>query len=198
MRLVWRSFGAIRRARIAILTIAAAYGLSVLVGIGMVTSGNAFALERRDEIVGGAQSSAILEAYDSGDRLRAALLDFASNLVLGGATSTVAGVGLAVSYPIVAYRGWVGGIVSVDGSHRSRLADPGAAFYYIVALILQLIPYSLAGGMGVYLGVGAWRELRHPTRAWLGLPIDRLRDVALAYVAIVPLFLIASLWEFLV
>ncbi|HEU5286851.1 MAG TPA: hypothetical protein VFV20_00465, partial [Candidatus Limnocylindria bacterium] len=60
----------------------------------------------------------------------------------------------------------------------------------------QLIPYSIAGGMGIYLGIGAWRELRRPTDAWLGLPKDRLRDVAFAYVIIPPLFLVASLWEF--
>ncbi len=196
MPILTRSFDSIGRARIAILTIATVYALFVLVGIGMVMTGDAFALERRDEIVGGAQSGAILTAYNAGDRLRAATLDFASNLVLGGVSSTVAGVGVLVSYPIVAYRGWVGGIVSVDGSHRSRLADPARALYYVVTLALQLIPYSIAGGMGVYLGVGAWRELRRPTDAWLGLPKRRLRDVAFAYVIITPLFLVASLWEF--
>jgi hypothetical protein len=34
------------------------------------------------------------------------------------------------------------------------------------------------------------------TDTWLGLPTDRLRDVALSYVLVAPLFLIASLWEF--
>ena len=189
---------AIGRGRTAILTIAATYALSLAVGIAMVGMGNTFALERRDAIVGGAQSSEILVADRGGDHLRAALLDFASNLVLGGVTSTVAGVGVVASYPIVAYRGWVGGIVSVDQHHQSRLADPGRAFYYLVTLVLQLIPYSIAGGMGVYLGVGAWRAVRRPRRdTWLGLPTDRLRDVGLAYVVIVPLFLVASLWEFL-
>jgi hypothetical protein len=51
--------------------------------------------------------------------------------------------------------------------------------------------------MGVYLGVGSWRAMRRPVDAWLGLPKDRLRDVALAYVVIAPLFLVASLFEFL-
>jgi hypothetical protein len=67
-----------------------------------------------------------------------------------------------------------------------------------VTLILQPIPYSIAAGMGVYVGVGAWRAVRRPTpNMWLGLPKDRLRDAALAYAVIVPLFLLASLWEFL-
>lgn len=186
-----------RRARIAILTIAATYAVSVTIGIAMVASGNAFALERRDQIVGAAQTGDILVADRGGEHLRAALLDFASNLGLGGVTSTVLGVGIALVYPVAAYRGWVGGIVSVDAHHASRLADPSRATYYLVTLVLQLIPYSIAGGMGVYLGVGSWHSLRRPTDSWLGLPKDRLRDVALAYLAIVPLFLIASLFEFL-
>jgi hypothetical protein len=165
----------------------------------MVGTGNAFALERRDEVVSAAQSSEINLADRGGDRIRAALLDFAANLMLGGVTSTVFGLAVVGSYPIVAYRGWIGGIVSVDAHHESRLADPGRATYYLVTLVLQLIPYSIAGGMGVYVGVDAWRALRRPrSDRWLGFSKDRLRDVALAYVVVIPLFLIASLWEFLV
>jgi len=191
------SLDAIRRGRVAILTIAVTYALSLAAGIAMVSSGNAYALERRDEIVTAAQSSEITVANNAGDDVRAALLDFAANLVLGGGTSTVTGVTVIGSYPIVAYRGWVGGIVSVDSRYQSRLGDAGRATYYLVTLALQLIPYSIAGGMGVYLGVGAWRAVRRPrTDTWLGLPTDRLRDVALSYVLVAPLFLIASLWEF--
>ena len=135
-------------------------------------------------------------ALRSGEHLRAAVLDFASNLGLGGVTSTLLGVGVVLVYPVVAYRGWVGGIVSVDRAHQSRLADPARGLYYIVTLVLQLIPYSIAGGMGVYLGVGSWRALRRPTPTWLGLPKDRVRDTLVAYAAVVPLFFIASLWEF--
>lgn len=189
-------FAALRRGRIAIVSVAATYAASVLLGIAMVGTGNVYALERRDEIVGAAQSTDTLVACRSGDRLRAALLDFGANLGLGGLTSTALGVGVVVLYPVAAYRGWVGGIVSVDRYHESRLADPAAAAYYLATLVLQLIPYSIAGGMGVYLGVGAWRALRQRTRTWLGMPVDRLRDVAIAYVVIVPLFLVASLFEF--
>lgn len=191
------SLRAIGRGRTAILTVAATYALSVALGIAMVSTGNAFALERRDAIVNAAQTSDTLVADRSGDHLRAALLDFAANLGLGGVTSTVLGVGIVLAYPTVAYRGWVGGIVSIDGQHRSRLADPGRALYYVVTLVLQLIPYSIAGGMGVYLGIGSWRAMRRPVDTWLGLPKDRFRDTALAYVVIAPLFLVASLFEFL-
>ena len=190
-------FRAIGRGRAAILTVAATYALSVVIGIAMVAAGNAFALERRDEIVNAARSSDSLVADRAGDHLRAALFDFAANLGLGGATSTVLGVGVVLAYPVIAYRGWVGGIVSVDGEHRSRLADPARALYYLVTLVLQLIPYSIAGGMGIYLGIGSWRALRRPTPTWLGLPRDRLRDTLLSYLVIAPLFLVASLWEFL-
>ena len=190
-------FAALWRARAAILTIGATYVLSVAIGIAMATGGNAFALERRDSIVGAAQSSDILIAERGGDHLRAALLDFGANLGLGAVTSTLIGISVVGAYPEVAYRGWVGGIVSADARHQSRLGDPGRAFYYLVTLVLQLIPYSIAGGMGVYLGVGAWRALRvHRDDLWLGLPKDRLRDVASAYAIVTPLFLVASTWEF--
>lgn len=182
----------------AILSVAIVYALSVVIGIAMVSLGNTYALDRRDEIVADARSTDTLVAYRSGDRLRAALLDFGANLGLGGVTSSVLGISVVGAYPVFAYRGWVGGIVSVDAQHRSRLASPDTALYYLLTLILQLIPYSIAGGVGVRLGVGAWRDMRGSSRpSVLGLRTGRLRDVALAYVVIAPLFLVASLWEFL-
>lgn len=196
--LIRAPLAAIGRSRIAILSIAATYAISILVGIAMVSSGDPFALDRRDQIVGAAQSSGSLVALRAGEPVRAALLDFASNLVLGGVTSTILGVAVVGVYPVVAYRGWVGGIVSVDAGHQSRLGDPSRAGYYLMTLLLQLIPYSIAGGMGVQLGVDAWRAVRTPRAdTWLGLPVDRLRDVAQAYVLVTPLFLVAALWEFL-
>jgi hypothetical protein len=190
-------FAAIHRARISVSSVAAMYALSVIVGIAMAGTGNDFALERRDAIVEGARSSEILVADRSGDHVRAALLDAASNLG-AGVVSAITGISVVGAYPLVAYRGWVGGIVSVDARHRSRLGDAGTATYYLVTLVLQLIPYSIAGGVGVHLGVGAWRAIRVPrSDTWLGLPIDRLWDLAVAFVVIAPLFLVASLWEFL-
>jgi hypothetical protein len=196
--LIRAAFAAIGRSKVAILTIAATYAASILVGVIMATSGSELALDRRDQIVGAAQSSGSLVALRTGEPVRAALLDFASNLVLGGATSTILGISVVGVYPIAAYRGWVGGIVSVDSRHQSRLGDPAEAGYYLLTLLLQLIPYAIAGGVGVQLGVDAWRAVRRPRPGtWLGLPTDRLRDAARAYVVITPLFLVAALWEFL-
>ena len=54
---------------------------------------------------------------------------------------------------MVAYQGWVGGIVSVRGDHNSRLNEFRPAFYYLLTLLLQVIPYSLAIGGGVNVGI---------------------------------------------
>jgi uncharacterized membrane protein SpoIIM required for sporulation len=65
-------------------------------------------------------------------------------------------------------------------------------------MILQLIPYSLAGGAGVNLG---WAYLRpspyYVGKKWLGFPKEAVLDVFRIYIVIVPLFLVASLVEFL-
>jgi hypothetical protein len=193
---------AIQRARVAILTVALVYVASVLVGMVMVHAGLAFALNTRDAIVGQAYggSNATINARLNGQPLLAALSDFAGNLLLGAVPSTVTGLGVIFPYPLAAYRGWIGGIVSVDGQHLSRLAQPGEAIYYLVTLILQLIPYSLAGGAGVHLGVAYFKtHSRSDVKIkWYDLPREALRDVAWIYLLVVPLFLIASLWEFLI
>lgn len=167
----------------------------------MVHADNAFALRFRDRIVGNAQQSAIGNAMSHGMRGRAALTDSASNLILGAVPSTVMGLSVVMPFPWVAFRGWVGGIVSVDGQHVSRLRDSRERIYYVGVLLLQLIPYTLAGGAGVRLGLalvspkGRWA---YPTRGrWIGLPAEGVRDVGRIYLLIVPMLLIASLVEFL-
>jgi hypothetical protein len=98
------------------------------------------------------------------------------------------------------FRGWVGGIVSVDGNHHSRLADPHERIYYLVVLILQLIPYSLTGGAGVHLGLAWFREWQRSgwARQWqLPVPRSALADAFWLYALAMPLFLGASLFEFL-
>ena len=193
-------FPALRRARFPILTIALTYLASVLVGIVMVHSGIPLALNSRDSIVGQATSgnNSTINALQSGQPLKAALLDFGGNLFIGAVPSTLTGLGVVFPYPLVAYQGWIGGIVSVDGKHASRLAQPGEAIYYIVTLVLQLIPYSLAGGAGVHLGLAYYRSHSGSQAAkWYELPQPELRDVARIYLLVIPLFLIASLWEFL-
>ncbi len=131
---------AVRRARFGILTIALAYGLSLLLGMAMVHAGNKFALDYRDGLVGRARASdQVFSALNQGQAIEAALLDFRGNLI-AASSSTLMGLGVVMPYPVVAFRGWVGGIVSVNDSHASRLADPYSAFYYLLTLVLQLIP----------------------------------------------------------
>jgi hypothetical protein len=190
--------GALGRARWAILSIGGTYVIAVVIGMVVAHGGNSVALEQRDSIVASAQNGATLMANRQGQHLRAALLDFSENLVLGGMTSTVTGFVVIGPYPIAAYRGWIGGIVSVDNQHESRLARPWSALYYLVTLILQLIPYTLAGGAGVALGINSWRARADATvPKWLTIPRSALIDVTMIYVLVVPLFLVASLWEFL-
>jgi len=163
----------------------------------MVDTGNQFALGTRDSVVGNAQSGSTFVAYNSGNRLGAALLDFGGNLFLGAVPDTVGGLAIVIPYPLAAYREWIGGIVSVDSSHNSRLTNFDGACYYISVVVLQLIPYSLAGGIGVNLG---WAYLRpapyYVGKKWLCLPKEAVLDVLRIYVIGVPLFLEASLVEF--
>jgi hypothetical protein len=190
---------ALARARLPIVTMAITYVLAVAAGITMVHLGNTFALQQRDTLVASAYASdpAAL-ALQQGNPLLAALLDFIRNLLLGAVPNTIGGLAIVIPYGVAIYRGWVGGIVSVDSMHHSRLATPLDAIYYVVAIVLQLIPYTLASGAGVNLGLAYLRPRPwYAGSRWLGIPIEALRDVARIYVLIVPLFLIASLWEFL-
>jgi uncharacterized membrane protein SpoIIM required for sporulation len=190
---------AIGRARRSIFTVAGTYGVSILIGMVMVHAGNTFALTYRDHLVNQAAQSPVALAATQGDNLRAALWDFAGNLVVGAAPKTVSGFGIIFPYPMVAYQGWVGGIVSVRGDHTSRLNDPRSAVYYVLTLLLQVIPYSLAVGAGVNVGVALFRPPPYyQGQKWLGLfPKEALRDVGRIYALVIPLFLVASLWEFL-
>lgn len=188
---------ALYRARVPILTVALTYLVSVVAGMIMVHSGNAFALTQRDRIVSKAQSSPVLVALDQNDRLRAAVLDFSANLFAAMA-DTIGGLGVVVPFAVIAYRGWVGGIVSVDSAHLSRLADSQEAAYYLITLALQLVPYSLSGGAGVNMGLAYLRpKSYYQGDKWLGIPGEAIRDVLRVYLIVVPLFFLASLWEFL-
>jgi hypothetical protein len=115
---------ALQRARFGILTVGLTYVLAVLVGMALVHAGNGFALAQRDSLVARAMASDhALAALDRGQRLQAALWDFGGNLTAAVA-NTVGGIEVIPTYPNVAYRGWVGGIVSVDSAHVSRLPTP--------------------------------------------------------------------------
>jgi hypothetical protein len=174
------------------------YAGAVTIGAIMVHTGNAFALRTGDRLVerAHAQGPASL-ALAKGHRLEAAAWDFGRNLVLGAIPSTISGLAIGIPYLTAMYRGWVGGIVSVDNKHASRLRDPRERIYYVATLVLQLTPYSLAGGAGVRLGLAYLRRRQNPGRTWFGLPLEAVRDVLWIYVLVVPLFAVASLWEFL-
>lgn len=203
MVILFRSLNsALQRARQPILWIGLTYLLDVVAGALMVHAGSGFALSQGDKIVGQAVATdPATGALLSGMPVRAALFDFAGNLGRGAIPTTVMGLGLVFPFPVAAYRGWIGGIVSVDGEHKSRLRNWREASYYLGVLVLQLIPYSLAGGAGVRLGLGflfpKGRWGYKGSKRWLTIPADGVRDVARVYVLVVPLFLVASLVEFL-
>jgi hypothetical protein len=187
---------ALHRARMPTLTVAITYLVSVSIGMLMVHTGNEWAIAYRDNIVSKAQSSPISLALHQNERLRAAVLDFGGNL-LGAISNTLEGLGVIFPYPFIAYRGWIGGIVSIDSLHLSRLAEPKEAAYYLITLTLQLIPSILAGGAGVNIGLANFRPRPfYQGKKWLGIPKEAIQDAFRIYLIVVPLFFLASLWEF--
>jgi len=191
---------AVSRARLPILTIGLTYAVFILLGIVMVHTGDTFALAYRDRLVSEAvQHNPASIAANQGDNLRAVFWDFAGNLVLGAMPKTISGMAIIFPYPLVAYQGWVGGIVSVRGDHTSRLSEPRSALYYLLTLLLQVIPYSLAIGAGVNVGLALFRPpVAYQGAKWLNLfPKAAVRDLLRIYILVVGLFLMASFWEFL-
>jgi hypothetical protein len=166
----------------------------------MAHGGNRFALAYRDRLVRqAAEQNPVMQAARQGQPLRAALGDFAGNLFLGAMPKTISGFAVIAPYPLVAHQGWVGGIVSVRGDHSSRLNDPRPAAYYLLTLGLQVLAYSIAIGAGVNAGIALLRPPPHyQDDKWLRLVSkEALRDLGRLYVLAIPVFLVASLWEFL-
>ena len=193
-------FCAFRRARGPIAASAVTYLTFLLLGIALASLGWAFAVNQRDSIVNGAQTSPIQVDDRQGNHVAAALLDFGANTALGAIPTSIIGLTVIGPFPIAAYRGWVGGIVSIDTGHHSRLATPSGATYYIVTIILQLIGYVLTMGAGVHVGWSAWKIRNDPSvrsHAGVRIPWSALRDAGYIYLVAVPVFLIGSLWEFL-
>lgn len=197
-RAEWAVFQAFRRARGPIVASAVAHLGFLLLGIVLATAGWGFAVNQRDALVNGAQTDRITVALARGDRLQAALLDFGSN-VLSAVPTSATGLIVVGPFPIAAYRGWVGGIVSIDGKHRSRLSTLPGATYYVVTIVLQLFGYVLTMGAGVHVGWSGWK-VRHDTTVrslgGLRLPLFALKDAAYIYSLAIPAFLVGSLWEF--
>jgi hypothetical protein len=124
-------------------------------------------------------------------------LDFGGNS-LAALASTLAGYWAPAAYPVVLYRGWIGGIVSVDRKHHSRLKNAGERRYYLITIFLQLLPYVFAGGAGVNLGIARVRPVGdYAGPQWFGVPIEAWRDAARIYLVVLPLFALASAYEFL-
>jgi TRAP-type mannitol/chloroaromatic compound transport system permease small subunit len=129
--------------------------------------------------------------------LRAALVEAARTQLVCVA---VAVTGLTVVSPFVlaAYRGVVGGVVSVDDNHVSRLLHRDQAVYYLSVVVLQIIPYALAGGAGVRLGLAyLQRRPEEHRRRWLGVPKGAIGDLVRILIFILPFVLAANLWEYL-
>lgn len=191
---------ALRRSRVFALSIFLTYALSGSIGIAMAHGGNGFALAERDRIVHKAVTSdkASID-YKSGNRISALLHDFAGNLFFSAIPQTVGGLGVVLPYFSVAHQGWVGGIVSVNSAHASRLRNAKGATYYVLVLLLQWIPFSLVIGAGVKCGVDLYRSNTATSwRFWeYRLPRQTVVDLAWVFVVAVPLFLVASAFEFL-
>jgi uncharacterized membrane protein SpoIIM required for sporulation len=195
-----RIIKAILRCRPFVLSIFLTYLLSSSVGIFMAHDGNRFALAQRDKIVQKALTSDKASiAHQSGNHATALFLDFAGNLFYAAIPQTVAGLGVILPYFSVSYQGWVGGIVSVDSTHRSRLRSIKATSYYFLVLLLQFIPFSLSIGAGVRCGVELYRHNADISwRFWrYRLPRESLVDLSCVFAVAVPLFFVASAFEFL-
>jgi hypothetical protein len=176
------------------------YVVSSSVGIFMAHAGSRFALAQRDKIVRKALTSDKSSiAYQSGNRATAVVLDVAGNVFYAAIPQTVAGLGVVLPYFSVAHQGWIGGIVSVDNTHRSRLRNSKAASYYVLVLLLQFIPFSLAIGAGVRCGVELYRHNTDVSwRFWrYRLPRQSLVDLTYVFAVAIPLFFVASAFEFL-
>jgi hypothetical protein len=188
------------RCKLQVLSIFLTYVLSSGVGIFMVHSGSLLALGERDRIVATASASEPAALSErAGDHLTAALQDFAANLFRAAVPQTLLGLGVFPPYLSVAYQGWVGGIVSVDRQHRSRLLRPESAAYYFTVLLLQFVPFSVAIGAGVRAGLDLFSH--NAKIGWnlrkYRIPRTVFRTLLGAYVLATPLFLLASAVEYL-
>ncbi|MGZ3822042.1 MAG: hypothetical protein ACXVB6_15730, partial [Mucilaginibacter sp.] len=169
-------------------------------GIIMVHSGNAFAISYRDKIVNHSlQTDKASMDYQKGNRFSAAVADFCGNLFFAAVPQTLMGFSIVVPYITVPFQGWVGGIVSVDYQHHSRFSNFKSAFYYLLVLLLQYIPYSLAVGAGIKCGADFYNYNKKNDWQFWKFKIQRssLTDLGYIYLLIVPLFFIASCFEFI-
>lgn len=190
---------AIKRCRAYVLSIFIIYCVSCFTGIMMVHGGNSFALSYGDKIVSHAQKTDKASInYQKGNRFSAAVADFSGNLFFAAIPQTLMGFSIVIPFLTVPVQGWVGGIVSVDYKHQSRLANFKSAFYYFFVLLLQFIPYSLAIGAGIKCGIDFYNHNKiHGWYIWkFKIQKSSLVDLGCVYIVVIPLFFIASCFEF--
>jgi hypothetical protein len=181
-----------------VISIFIVYCFSSAIGILMVHLNNQFTLSYRDKIVGNATKNDKASInYNTGNKFKAVLFDFGGNLIIGSGVQTLLGLSIVFPYCTTMYQGWVGGIVSVDNNHNSRLNKPKAAFYYFIVLLLQFIPYSLTIGSGIKAGIETYKANKKRTVSSYRLDNQSLYDVLRIYIIATPLFFIASCFEFL-
>jgi hypothetical protein len=166
----------------------------------MVHNGNDFALSYRDKIVGKAlKNDKASINHQKGHNFSAALNDFKGNLFFGAIPQTFMGLGILVPYFTVSKQGLIGGIVSVNSGHKSRLKNFKSTFYYFFVLLLQFIPYSLAIGAGIKFGIDFYNH--NQIYGWLmwkyKIQKSSLFDLGYVFILVVPLFFIASCFEFM-
>ncbi len=189
---------ALRRTRLGVLLMGCAYSVGLIVGIVSAHVGHRATLAFRDRIVSKAQASSSIIRYSrQGRPIAAAALDCAGNLVAATATAA-AGWWAPGPFPIAIYRGWIGGIVSVDSHHRSRFGTIEGGFYYALVVTLQLAGYILAGGAGVNLGLARTRSRpEYKGSRLLSVPTEAYQDAAYIFLLVIPIFAFASALEFL-
>ncbi len=191
---------AVKHSKICVLSIFLTYCLSCTIGIIMSQTGNQFALSSRDKIVGKAVAGDKASInYLKGNNFSAAMFDFKGNLLSGAIPQTILGLGIVIPYYTAFRQGWVGGIVSIDSAHESRFKSFRRTFYYFFVLLLQFIPYSLAIGAGIRCGIDLYIDNKlNGWQIWkYRIQKNRLMNVFYIYILVIPLFFIASCYEFL-
>ena len=173
------------------------YIISCTIGSVMVHLNSSFALSIRDKIVEKAVSNdkAAIN-YNSGNNFKAAIIDFSGNLFLSSTVQTAMGIGIGIPYCTAFFQGWIGGIVTVDGNHKSRFSNWRSALYFLIVFILQTIAYSLCIGAGIKLGIETYKLNTNTPILKYRLHKQSLKDIALIYILATPIFLVASLFEF--
>jgi hypothetical protein len=171
--------------------------VAMFVGIAMVHAGSKFALDRRDRLFVHAQehdSAGI--AFREDQLLKAVAIEFGRD-AWRALRTTLEALTIVVTYPTAAYNGWYRGIMSVDSDHASRLTHPIEAVYFLGFHMIQITAFSLAGGAGINLTIACLR----PRPCYRGdkiiiVPKEALRDLFRLCVLVVPLLLVATLWEY--